>query len=112
MIPQINAISCLLSALSMPACSFFKLLYRVQLVRGNTSLARDWAMFPLSGTAGPPLLLLASQTPLIDAARLSGPNAAAQAANPAMQQAEVTTVPYAECTTLHLVSGSKACGST
>lgn len=75
---------------------------------GPLSLNKDFVLFPLWGEAGPPLALLASQTPPQPEGR--------QPPQPAQQQqgeapaAAVTVVPYVEQTMLHLVRGrSSAC---
>jgi hypothetical protein len=64
---------------------------------GPLSLNKDFVLFPLWGEGGPPLVLLATQTPAI-------PEGRQQQLQQAVSAAAVTVVPYVELTVLHLVS--------
>ena len=72
---------------------------------GPLSLNKDFALFPLWGEGGHPLILLATHTPPIAEGRQQQVQQAQEggAGHAALAAAAVTVVPYVEQTTLHLV---------
>eukprot|EP00983_Pelagomonas_calceolata_P060349 1146327-Pelagomonas_calceolata.AAC.4 len=71
---------------------------------GPLSLNKDFALFPLWGEGGRPLILLATQTPPVPEGRQQQQQQLHGQGDPAAAPA-VTVVPYVEQTMLHLVGG-------